>query len=65
MKKKLTIGKTRSALYKSAKILGDVNSIKRGSIGKRVKRVTGRLVGKVSGRVFSSITRKLFKIFTG
>ena len=62
MKKKLTIGKTRSALYKSAKILGDVNSIKRGSVGKRV---TGRLVGKVSGRIFSSITRKLFKMFTG
>ena len=62
MKKKLTIGKTRRALYKSAKILGDVNSIKRGTVGKRV---TSRVVGKVSGRVFSGITRKLLKIFTG
>jgi len=60
MKKKLTIGKTRSALYKVAKILGDVNSIKRGTVGKRV---TGRVVGKVSGRVFSGVTRKLFKMF--
>ena len=46
----------------SAKFLGDVNSIKRGTVGKRV---TGRVVGKVSGRVFSGITRKLFKLFTG
>jgi hypothetical protein len=60
MKKKLTIGKTRSALYKAAKILGDVNSIKRGTVGKRL---TGRVVGKVSGRVFSRVTRKLFKMF--
>ena len=60
MKKKLTIGKTRSTLYKTAKILGDVNSIKRGTIGKRV---TGRVVGKVSGRVFSGVTRKILKIF--
>ena len=62
MKKKLTIGKTRSALYKAAKILGDVNSIKRGTVGKRV---TGRVVGKVSARVFSGVTRKLIKLFTG
>ena len=61
MKKKLTIGKTRSVLYKSAKILGDINSIKRSTVGKRV---TGRVVGKVSGRVFSGITRKLVKMFT-
>ena len=60
MKKKLTIGKTRSTLYKTAKILGDVNSIKRGTIGKRV---IGRVVGKVSGRVFSGVTRKILKIF--
>ena len=36
MKKGLTIGKTRSALYKSAKFLGDVNSVKRGSVGQRL-----------------------------
>jgi hypothetical protein len=60
MKKKLTIGKTRSALYRSAKILGDVKAIKRGTVGKRI---IGRVVGKVSGRVFSGVTRKLFKIF--
>lgn len=60
MKKGLTIGKTRSALYKSAKLLGDVNSVKRGSVGKRV---TNRVVGNVSGKVSSSIARNFLKLF--
>ena len=41
-KKGWTIGKTRSLLYRSGKILGDVNAIKRGKIGQRV---TNRLIG--------------------
>ena len=60
-KKGLTIGKTRSALYKSAKILGDVNSVKRGTIGKRL---TNRLVGKASGRFSSAISRGIMKLFS-
>ena len=60
MKKGLTIGKTRSALYKSAKFLGDVNSVKRGSVGQRV---TNRVVGNVSGKVSNSISRNLMKLF--
>ena len=60
MKKGLTIGKTRSALYKSAKFLGDVNSVKRGSVGQRV---TNRVVGNVSGKVSSSIARNFLKLF--
>ena len=35
-KKGWTIGKTRSPLYRSGKILGDVNANKRGKIGQRV-----------------------------
>ena len=35
-RKGLTIGKTRSTLYKTAKILGDINAIKRGKIVRRV-----------------------------
>ena len=60
-KKGVTIGKTRSALYKTAKFLGDVNSIKRGTLGKRV---TNRLVGKASGRFSSTISRAIMKIFS-
>ena len=60
MKKGLTIGKTRSALYKSAKFLGDVNSVKRGTVGTRV---TNRVVGNVSGKVSSSIARNFMKLF--
>ena len=38
IKKGITIGKTRSALYKAARFLGDVNSVKRGTIGQRLIR---------------------------
>ena len=43
-KKGLTIGKTRSALYKTAKTLGDINAVKSGTIGRRIThRVSGRI----------------------
>ena len=45
---------TRSWLYWLAKLLGDVNAVKRGKVGKRIVR---RTVGKGTGRIF----RKLFK----
>ena len=61
MKKGLTIGKTRSALYKTAKFLGDINSVKRGTVGKRV---TNRFVGKVSGSLSSAISRGIIKLFS-
>ena len=60
MKKGLTIGKTRSALYKTAKFLGDVNSVKRGTVGQRV---TNRTVGKVSGKISGKITKGIFNLF--
>ena len=60
MKKGWTIGKTRSALYKTAKVLGDVNSVKRGTLGKRV---TSRIAGKISGRVTGAMTRGFLKLF--
>jgi len=43
----------RSLLYFLAKLLGDVNAVRKGRIGRRVGR---RAAGKVSGRLF----RKLF-----
>ena len=60
IKKGITIGKTRSALYKAAKLLGDVNSVKRGTLGRRV---TNRVVGKVSGRISSKISKGFMNLF--
>lgn len=41
----MSINKIRSFLYKSAKILGDVNAVKKGTIGKRIAR---RAAGKAT-----------------
>lgn len=60
MKKGITIGKTRSALYKTAKLLGDVNSVKRGTVGQRV---TSRVVGKVSGKISAKASRGFLGLF--
>ena len=58
-RKGITIGKTRSALYKTAKILGDINAIKRGTIGRRVSH---RISGKISARLLSKFVSFLSKI---
>lgn len=50
----MSINKIRSALYKSAKIFGDVNAVKNGTIGKRIAR---RAAGKATSKLF----RNLFK----
>lgn len=60
MKKGLTIGKTRSALYKTGKVLGDINSIKRGKV---TDRVSNRVVGKVSGKIGSKFSRAITNLF--
>tara|TARA_B110000008_G_scaffold33127_1_gene29418 strand:- start:296 stop:457 length:162 start_codon:yes stop_codon:yes gene_type:complete len=44
----------RSILYRTGKILGDVQSIRKKRIGKRV---SYRIAGKVSGRLFSKFFR--------
>lgn len=41
------MGKTRSSLYKAARILGDIESVSKGKAGKRVQR---RVTGKMTGR---------------
>ena len=42
------ISKIRSAMYKSAKILGDVDAVRKGRVGKRIKnRILGRITGKI------------------
>lgn len=38
----------RSTLYMMAKLLGDINAVKKGKTGKRIKRrVAGRAAGKL------------------
>lgn len=44
----LTIGKVRTALYKTAKYLGDVDAVRKGRIAQRIK---NRILGKISGRI--------------
>lgn len=49
----MTINKTRNILYKIARILGDLNAINKGRIGKRLeRRAAGRYAGKSLGKIF-------------
>ena len=50
----MSISKTRGILYFLARILGDVQAVKKGKVGKRIAR---RAAGKMTGRGF----KKLFK----
>ncbi len=50
----MSINKFRSFLYSLAKLLGDINSVKKGTVGKRIAR---RAVGKATGKAMN----KLFK----
>jgi len=50
----MNINKIRSFLYKTSKILGDVNAVQKGTIGKRIAR---RAAGKASGKLM----KKIFK----
>jgi len=44
----------RSALYATARALGDVNAVRKGTVGKRiVRRAAGRVTGRLLGRWFS------------
>ena len=48
----LTISKVRTILYTSAKYLGDINAIRRGKIGTRIK---NRILGKIASRVLGKL----------
>jgi len=50
----MSIGKTRGFLYWLAKLLGDVNAVKKGKVGKRVAR---RAVGKATGRTMRKVLK--------
>jgi len=53
-KKGITIGKTRGAMYRTSRILGDVNAVKNGRI---VQRLWRRLLGKLTGRAIGKASR--------
>ncbi|MGN7938480.1 hypothetical protein [Metabacillus sp. 22489] len=49
----MSINKFRKFLYGFAKLLGDVNAVQRGTIGKRVaRRAAGKATGKLLGKLF-------------
>ena len=48
------MNKFRNFLYLLARILGDVNAVRRGKIGKRIAR---RVVGKATGRVMRKVIK--------
>ena len=49
----MSIGKLRSFLYFFAKLLGDINAVRRGKIKERVgRRVAGKITGRLLGRFF-------------
>ena len=43
----------RSALYTIARLMGDVNAVKKGKVGKRVaRRAAGKVTGRGLGKIF-------------
>lgn len=48
-----TISQIRNVLYGLAKLLGDVNSVKKGTVGKRLaRRTTGKATSRLLGKLF-------------
>jgi hypothetical protein len=45
----MSISKIRSILYSAARLLGDINAIRRGKVKQRVK---NRIKGKITSRIF-------------
>jgi hypothetical protein len=49
----MSINKTRGWLYLIARLLGDVNAVKKGTAGKRIgRRLAGKATGRGLGRLF-------------
>jgi hypothetical protein len=49
----MSINRTRGSLYLLARILGDVQAVRKGRVGKRLgRRVVGRYAGRGMGRLF-------------
>lgn len=61
MKKGLTINKVRSALYLTAKLLGDVQAINKSARTGTTSPVTKRLGRRVAGKITGRLLGKLFR----
>jgi len=49
----MSINRTRGTLYKLARVLGDIQAVRTGRVGKRVgRRIVGRATGRGIGRLF-------------
>ena len=49
----MKMNKVRTILYRAARVLGDVQAVSNGRIGKRVaRRVAGRMTGRGLGKTF-------------
>jgi hypothetical protein len=49
----LTLNKFRGLLYTLAKLLGDVQAVRKGRVGRRIaRRAAGKLTGRALGRIF-------------
>lgn len=47
------MNRIRSVLYGAAKLLGDVQAVRRGRVGRRIgRRVSGKMTGRLLGRIF-------------
>lgn len=54
----MSINSIRNMLYKTAKILGDINAVQKGKIGERIVR---RAAGRTSGQLLQKLFRAIFK----
>jgi hypothetical protein len=53
LRSSLKINKFRSLLYFIAKLLGDINAVQKGRIGRRIGvRAVGKITGRLIGRLF-------------
>lgn len=53
VEEKMTFAKFRKGLYKTAKVMGDVQAVRKKKVGKRVaRRVAGKATGKMLGKLF-------------
>ncbi|GMU86212.1 MAG: hypothetical protein AMXMBFR48_14540 [Ignavibacteriales bacterium] len=50
----MTINKIRTFLYTAARLLGDVNAVKKGKIGERILR---RIAGKAAGKLLNKLPK--------
>jgi hypothetical protein len=47
------MGSTRGILYKLARLMGDVNAVKKGKVGRRIaRRAAGKAVGRSLWKLF-------------